>query len=112
MTKIVYFTLPSSLTAAGLEKLGLKTTEFLPIVGPTLEFTKKAKKITKISNPITATSRGIGVLFDFCFGKTGAVTIECVLWFSLSVAGGATGNIYIIAAGAEFGNMVLEEFLD
>ena len=44
MTKVVYFALPSSLTAAGLENLGAKSAEFLSAVGPVMSYTKKAKK--------------------------------------------------------------------
>ena len=38
---IIYFVTPTTIV-----KIGSKTAEFVPILGPTLEFTKKAKKIT------------------------------------------------------------------
>ena len=46
MTKVVYFILPSSLTEVGLQKLGLKSVDFLPVVGPTVSYLRKAKKVT------------------------------------------------------------------
>ena len=41
-------------------------------------------------------SRGVGILFNYCFGKAGAVSIECALWFGFSVAGGVTCNPALI----------------
>ena len=107
MTKIIYFVTPQSLV-----KIGTKGAEFIPILGPTLEYTKKAKKITKMTDPVSASSQGIGILFKYCFGKTGAVSIECALWLTFSVVGGATCNPTLIAAGAQFGNMALDEMLE
>lgn len=93
-------------------KIASKAGEFIPVIGPTLEFTKKAKKYTEIAQPIGASSRGIGLLFNYCFGKAGAVSLECALWFGLSLTGGLTGNLTLITAGAQFGNMVMDEILD
>ena len=107
MVKIVYFITPKTVA-----KLSSKALEFLPVVGPTIEFGKKAAKATEIADPVSASSRGIGMIFNFCFGKTAAVSVECTLWFGLSVAGGLTGNPALIAAGAQFGNMVIDEIID
>lgn len=107
MVKIIYFVTPKTII-----KVGSKATEFIPILGPMAKYTKNAKKITELSNPVSATSRGIGVMFDYCFGKAGAMSIECALWIGLSTIGGLTGNPALIAGGAEFGNLVLEEILD
>ena len=107
MTKIIYFVTPTSFV-----KIGSKAVEFIPVIGPTLDFTKKAKKITEVTDPISASSRGVGILFNYCFGKAGAVSIECALWFGFSVAGGVTCNPALIAADAQFGNMVMDEILD
>lgn len=52
------------------------------------------------------------MLFNYCFGKAGAVSVECALWFGLYLAGGITANPVLIAAGAEFGNLVIDEILD
>lgn len=111
MTKIIYFVTPTNMVKIG-SKIGTKAAEFVPILGPTLEFTKKAKKVTEMTDPVSASSRGVGILFNYCFGKAGAVSIECALWFGLSVAGGVTCNPALIAAGAQFGNMVMDEILD
>lgn len=43
------------------------------VLGPQLQFTKKAKKLTKMTDPISASARGIGILFNYCFGNVGAV---------------------------------------
>ena len=50
--------------------------------------------------------------FKIIFGKAGAVSIECILWLSLSAAEGATCNPGLITAGAQFGNMVIDEIID
>ena len=66
MTTILYFVTPKTLA-----KIGGKAAKFIPILGPTVEYTKKAKKITEIADPVSASSRGIGILFNYCFGKAG-----------------------------------------
>ena len=93
-------------------KIGSKAADFIPVLGPTLEFSKKARKVTEMTDPVSESSRGIRILFNFCFGKTGAVSIECALWFGFSVAGGVTCNPGLIAAGAQFASMVRDEILD
>lgn len=96
--RIIYFVTPSSFV-----KIASKAGEFIPVLGPAIEFTKKAKKVTEMTDPVGASSRGIGIVFNFCFGKAGAVSVECALWLSLSVNGGVTANSGLIALGAQFG---------
>lgn len=107
MTKIIYFITPKSLI-----KVAGKGAEFLPVLGPVAQYTKKAKKITKLSDPVSATSRGIGIMFNYCFGKAGAMTVECLLWISLSTVGGIAANPLLITTGAEFGNLLLDEIME
>lgn len=107
MTKIIYFITPQSII-----KVGSEATDFIPILGPIAQYTKKAKKVTELSNPVSATSRGIGIMFNYCFGKVGAMFIECILWLGLSIAADITANPALIAGGAEFGNMLLDEIID
>ena len=52
MTKVLYFVTPKSFV-----KIGSKAAEYIPILGPSLEFTKKAK--TDLTDPISASSQGI-----------------------------------------------------
>ena len=96
--RIIYFVTPSSFV-----KIASKAGEFISVLGPAIEFTKKAKKVTEMTDPVGASSRGIGIVFNFCFGKAGAVSVECALWLSLSVDGGVTANPGLIALGAQFG---------
>lgn len=79
---IIYFLTPKSVI-----KVTTKAAEFVPILGPGVEYIKKAQKLTDISDPVTASSRGVGMIFKSCFGKTAVVSAECVLWLGLSVAG-------------------------
>ena len=104
--KIIYFVTPSSFV-----KIASKAGEFIPALGPAIEFTKKAKKVTEMTDPVGASSRGIGIIFNFCFGKIGAVSVECALWLSFSVAGGVTANPGLIALGAQFGNLVIDDII-
>lgn len=106
----LFFVSPKSVVTI-TSKVGGKAIDYLPIAGPTLKYIKKAKKVTNLSDPVSATSRGIGVMFDYCFGPVGAKSVECVLWLGLSVAGGLTCNPILIAAGAEFGDIILEDVL-
>lgn len=106
MTKIIYFVTPKSIFT-----ITSKAAEFVPILGPSLEFTKKAKKVTEMTDPISASSRGIGMLFNYCFGKAGGLSLECILWFRFSTAGGVTCNPTLIALGTQFGNMVIDDII-
>jgi len=112
MVHITYFVIPSGLAAKGLEKIGSKASDFLPVVGPFLNYSKRARKVTNMANPVAATARGIATISDFCFGKTTTLSIECLLWLGFSVAGGLTANPFLIAAGADMGNLVLDEILE
>ena len=58
MTKIIYFVTPTTMV-----KIGSKSAKFVLILGPSLKFTKKAKKVTEITDPINTLSRGIGIFF-------------------------------------------------
>ena len=64
MTQIVYFITPKAII-----KVGNKALEFVPVFGPFLEYTKKAKRATELSDPVSASSRGIGMIFNYCFWK-------------------------------------------
>lgn len=106
MAKIIDFVTPKALV-----KITNKAGEFIPIIGPMLTYTKKAQKMTDLADPVSATSKGIGVMFEYCFGKTAKVSAECVLWLGFSVAGGLSANPALIAAGAGFGEMVVDEII-
>jgi len=106
VTKIIYFVTPTTII-----KIGNKATEWIPILSPSLEFTKKAKKVIEMADTVNASSQGIGILFNYCFGKAGTVSVDCILWLGFSIAGRATCNPGLIAAGAQFGNMVIDEII-
>ena len=107
MSKLIYFITPGTIV-----KISSKAPKFIPVLGPTFEYTKKAKKMTDLSNPVSASSRGVGLLFKSCFGKTGAISLESVLWLGFSTLGGVTANPTLIAVGAQFGNMLAEELIN
>jgi len=65
-----------------------------------------------MTDPVSASSRGVGLVFNYCFGKAVALSVECALWLSFSVAGGVTCNPALIAAGAKFGNMAINNLFD
>ena len=50
MAKIVYFIAPTSVI-----KVGTKLTEFVPILGPAAQYTRKARQITELADPVSAT---------------------------------------------------------
>ena len=84
------------LTPQNFAKITAKSAEYIPVAGPLIEYTRKSQKLTELSDPVSATSRGIGILFTTCFGKTAVISAEWVLWFGLSIAGGVTGNPALI----------------
>lgn len=49
MTTILYFVTPRNLV-----KIGSKAAEFIPVLGSTLDFFKKAKKVTEMTDLISA----------------------------------------------------------
>ena len=104
MAKIIYF-----ITPKGLVKITTKAGEFIPVLGPALTYTKKAQKMTDLADPVSASSRGIRMMFEYCFGKAAKLSTECFLWFGFSVAGGVTANPALIAVGATFGEMVIDD---
>lgn len=63
---------------------------------------KKSKKITQISDLVSAASREVGLIYNYCFGKANTLSTECGLWFGFSIAGGLTGNPGLIVAGGQF----------
>lgn len=44
-----------------VEKVVDKSVEFVPIVGPTIRYAKTAKKVTKFTNPVRATTYTVGL---------------------------------------------------
>jgi hypothetical protein len=68
------------ITPASMVKIASKAAEFIPVCGPYIEYTKKAKTLTQLSNFVSAGPKGVGIMFTFCFGKARALTAECALW--------------------------------
>jgi len=67
-----------------VDKVFTKSVEFVPVIGPGLKYIKTAKKVTKFSNPVKATTT--------------------------TTAGLVSGNPALIAVGLEAGNEILEDF--
>ena len=66
-----------------VDKVIEKSVEVVPVIGPGLKYVKTAKKVTKFSNPVKATT---------------------------TTAGLVSGNPALIAVGLEAGNEILEDF--
>ena len=66
-----------------VNKVAEKSVELLPVVGPGLKYIKTAKKVTKFTNPVWATSAAAGIV---------------------------TGNPAFIAVSIEAGQELLEDF--
>ena len=76
---VVYFILPNSLVNA----IGSKASEFIPFVGSTVKFSKKTVQLSKISNPVTATTRSMGALVILRAGLVIKYPALCALLCSL-----------------------------
>lgn len=57
-----------------------KSAGFLPVIGPGLKYVKTAKKITKFSNPVKATTYTAGMLLELCGGKYAKYAVLCAVW--------------------------------
>ena len=66
-----------------VDKIVTKSVEFVPVIGPGLKYIKTAKKVTKFTNPVKATTYTAGIV---------------------------TGNPALLAVGLEAGNEILEDF--
>lgn len=99
--------IPTSL----INKVAEKSLNYIPLVGPVVKFTKKAKNITDFADPIRATTRASGFLIEACTGPIIKMPIFCVLWASSGILGVATGNPALIAYSIGFADIILEEFI-
>lgn len=92
-----------------VDKVVEKGGEYVPIVGPAFKYGRKAIKVTKMSNPVTATTRSVGYLVSACTGPVVKYPALCTLWLTTGAIGITTGNPGFIAASLEFASMILEE---
>ena len=99
----------SSLTPM-VDKVVQKGVEFVPVIGPGLKYVKTAKKVTKFSNPLKATTYTASLLLEICGGKPAKYSVLCAVWATTTAAGVATGNPALVAVGIEAGNEILEDF--
>lgn len=93
-----------------VNKVVEKGSEFIPIIGPGLKYVKTAKDITKIRNPVKATTYTAGMLVEICTRKTGKYAVLCSVWSTTTIIGLLTGNPPLIAIGLEAGKEILEDF--
>ena len=87
-----------------------KSIDFVPVIGPGLKYIKTAKKVTKFSNPVKATTYTAGMLLEICGGKYAKYTALYAVWATTTTAGLVTGNPALVAVGLEAGNEILEDF--
>ena len=93
-----------------VDKVVEKSVEFVPVIGPGLKYVKTAKKVTKFSNPVKATTYTAGMLIEICGGKYAKYTALCAVWATTTTVGIVSGNPALIAVGLEAGNEILEDF--
>jgi hypothetical protein len=87
-----------------------KSVDFVPIIGPGVKYVKTAKKVTKFTNPVRATTYTAGMLLEICGGKTAKYSALCAVWATSFAAGVITGNPALIAVSLEAGNEILDDF--
>ena len=93
-----------------VDKVIEKSVEFVPVIGPGLKYVKTAKKVTKFTNPVKATTYTAGMLLEICGGKYAKYSALCAVWATTTCAGLVTGNPALIAVGLEAGHEILEDF--
>lgn len=102
MVKVILFITPEVIA-----KISSKSIEFRPVISWSLDLSRKAVKLTKLSDLVSSATLAVGTMFEFSFGKIIAISIECTLWPSLSIAGGLISNPTITASGWSFSSMVI-----
>jgi len=93
-----------------VEKVITKGVELVPIIGPGLKYVKTAKKVTKFTNPIKATTYTAGMLLELCGGKYLKYSVLCGVWATSTTAGILTSNPALMALGLEAGNEIYFSF--
>ena len=63
-----------------VEKVIEKGVDFAPIIGLGLKYVKTAKKVTKFTNPVKATTYTAGMLLEICGGKYAKYAVLCGVW--------------------------------
>ena len=84
-----------------VDKVIDKSVGFVSIIGPGLKYVKTAKKVTKFSNPVKATTYTAGMLLEICVGKYEKYSVLCAVWATTTTAGLVSGNPALIAVGLE-----------
>ena len=92
-----------------VDKIVSVGSEYVPIVGPVYKYSKKAMKVTKLTNPVSVSSRAVGLIVIICSGPVIKYPALRLLWASTTIVGGATANPALIGASLEFSEMLLEE---
>ena len=82
-----------------VDKVIDKSVEFVPVIDPGLKYVKTAKKVTKFSNPVKATTYTAGMLLEIWGGKYAKYSVA--VWATTTTAGLVSGNPALIAVGLE-----------
>lgn len=93
-----------------VEKVLQKSVEIVPIIGPGLKYVKTARKVTKFTNPVKATTYTAGMLLELCDEKYAKYSVLCAVWAAGTTAAVLTGNPTLLAVGIEAGNEILDDF--
>lgn len=95
-----------------VEKIVTKGAEFVPVVGNVAKYSRKAVQLTKIADPVTATSRSIGTLIGACTGPVILYPSLCFLWSTTGIIGFTTGSPIFIAMSIDFGTQIIEDLIE
>ena len=93
-----------------VDKVIEKGVEFVPVLGPGLKYLKTAKKVTKFTNPVKATTYTAGMLLEICGGKYAKYSGLCAVWATTTTTGLITANPALIAVGLDVGKEILDDF--
>ena len=88
-----------------LEKGG----EFVPILGPAVKYTRKTTTVSKMADPVRASTRSVGYVVSACSGPVVKYPALWALWAATGAVGIVSGNPAFIGASLEFATMILEE---
>ena len=75
-----------------------KGTEFVPVVGSCLKYTKKAVEVTKLTDLVSASTRAIGYLVEACTDPVFKYPALGILWATTGAVGLSTGSPALIGS--------------
>lgn len=70
-----------------VEKVVSDGSEYVPVIGSAFKYSRKAMKITKMTDPVRASTRAVGCLVAACTGPVVKYPALCSMWAASALIG-------------------------